>query len=65
MWKKKVLIKRMRIGGPMEEYDKALIWCWEHGYVTTMAGAKAVRYRYDTSRFLIVAEKEVSDGTGE
>jgi len=55
----------MRIGGPMEEYDKALIWCWEHGYVTTMAGAKAVRYRYDTSRFLIVAEKEVSDGTGE
>ena len=62
MWKKKVLIERVRIGGPMEEYDEALIWCREHGYVTTRTGAKAVRYRYDTSRFLIVAEKEVSDG---
>ena len=59
MWKKKTLIERVRIGGPMTEYDRALMWCWEHGYTTTRTGAKPLAYHYNTSRFLIVAEKEV------
>ena len=62
MWKKKTLIERVRIGGPMREYDKALKWCIEHGYTTQSTGAKALQYCYDTTRFLIVAEREVEDG---
>jgi hypothetical protein len=54
------LIKRIIVTGSMEHSSEALNYCYRNNYRTTWSGPMPIaKYRYDTKRFRIIAEKEV------
>ncbi len=54
------VIRRITITSPMSESKKAIDYVYRNGYRTVMAGPMPIaRYRYDTTRYRIIAEKRI------
>jgi len=53
------IIERIRITGRTDESTKAFDYCARHGYHVTRSGPRQINsMRYDTTRFVIIAERE-------
>ncbi len=60
IYKRKKLIERLILIGPMEERKQWISWCYDNGYRTVRVGPKILaRRKYSTTKFRIIAEKEI------
>jgi hypothetical protein len=58
----KKIIEQVTITGKKEEYPKAYAYIEKHGFRVTRSGPMKISVaKYDTSRFKIVAEREVKN----
>ena len=47
--------------GPIHEAKEAIRYCYDRGYSVTTSGPMPMANKYDTSRYKVVAEKELID----
>lgn len=54
-------IRRITLTGPIGGVKEALSYAYRNGYSTVVSGPMPIaRFRYDTTRYRIVAEKRVN-----
>ena len=60
IYKRKKIIERLILIVTTAEAKKWINWCYDNAYKIVHTGPKAVaRYRYDTTKVKIIAEKEI------
>ena len=60
IYKKKIVIERLVLIGPMKDRNKWLDWCYDNGYAVIRSGPKPLSLGYVShAKFKIVAEKEI------